>query len=216
LAARAALGGAKPAVITPDTVRAGGVEQLEAFTKLLQIPLHKARSATELKSRIGDTLSADITFIDTGGCNPFEVDDMRNLASLLDAGNIEPVLVMGAGGDAEESAEIARCFAVLGVQRILSTRLDIARRLGGLLAAAGRSGLAFTDFSNTPMVADGMGNLSPAQLAGLLLPPTARASTRGKTNTSSRGASSTTSPNTPPGKPAPTLAIPAKQVRRTG
>lgn len=174
LAARAALTNTRAAVITTDTVRAGGVEQLEAFTKLLGIPLQKARNTAELRARIEDSRNADIILIDTGGTNPFEVDDMRRQASLLEAGTIEPVLVMAAGGDAEESAEVARCFAVLGVQRLFPTRLDVARRLGGLLSAAGRSGIAFSDASNTPMVANGIITLGAQSLASLLLPPDAR------------------------------------------
>lgn len=170
LAARAALSGLKPAVITTDTVRAGGVEQLEAFTKLLQIPLMKARTASDLRARLGEITDADITLIDTGGCNPFEVDDMRQQASLMEGGSIEPILVMAAGGDAEESAEVARCFAVLGVQRLFPTRLDVARRMGGLLSAAGRAGIAFSDASNTPMVASGLVTLSAQSLSSLLLP----------------------------------------------
>jgi len=52
LAARAAMAGHTAAVITTDTQRAGGVEQLEAFTKLLNIPLLKARTGTELRARL--------------------------------------------------------------------------------------------------------------------------------------------------------------------
>lgn len=185
LAARAALTNTKAAVITTDTVRAGGVEQLEAFTKLLNIPLQKARNATELRARIEEARSADIILIDTGGTNPFELDDMRRQASLLEAGTIEPVLVMAAGGDAEESAEIARCFAVLGVQRLFPTRLDVARRLGGLISAVGRSGIAFSDASNTPMVANGIITLSAQSLATLLLPQEAVRKTISNRNTES-------------------------------
>ncbi len=169
LAARAAMAGHTAAVITTDTQRAGGVEQLEAFTKLLNIPLLKARTGTELRARLEDSRSADLILVDTGGTNPFDVDDMRRQSQLLEAGAIEPVLVMAAGGDAEESAEVARCFAVLGVQRIFPTRLDVARRLGGLLSAAGRAGLAFCDASNTPMVANGVVTLTAQSLSTLLL-----------------------------------------------
>lgn len=201
LAARAALSGLRPAVITTDTVRAGGVEQLEAFTKLLQIPLMKARTPADLRARLGEIADADLTLIDTGGCNPFEVDEMRGLASLIETGTIEPVLVMAAGGDAEESAEIARCFAVLGVQRIFPTRLDVARRLGGLLSAAGRAGIAFSEASNTPMVASGIVSLSAQSLATLLLPKKER---QKKTSANTRG-----------GAPTPPVNIP-KNLRQTG
>jgi flagellar biosynthesis protein FlhF len=180
LAARATLSGLKTAVITTDTIRAGGVEQLEAFTKLLQIPLQKARTSLELRSKLETLQNIDLILIDTGGCNPFDIDDMRAQAALLDSGNIDPILVMGAGGDAEECAEMARCFAVLGVQRLLPTRLDITRRMGGLLAATGRSGIAFSDASNTPKVADGIVSLSAQSLANMLLPASIRHKTARK------------------------------------
>jgi len=209
LAARAAMSDLKAAVITTDTVRAGGVEQLEAFTKLLQIPLQKARNQKELRAQLELARNADLILIDTGGCNPFDVDDMRAQATLLDAGTIEPVLVMAAGGDAEESAEIARCFAVLGVQRLFPTRLDIARRLGGLFSAAGRSGIAFSDASNTPMVAGGLVTLSAQSLATMLLPQANRSTTKPV----SRGAAQT-APTKPKMGGAP--VTPSSNTRRTG
>ena len=64
LAARAALAGLKVAVVTTDTVRAGGVEQLEAFTKLLQIPLMKARNPSDLRARLAEQPDADLTLIE--------------------------------------------------------------------------------------------------------------------------------------------------------
>jgi len=200
LAARATLTGLRASVITTDTVRAGGVEQLEAFTKLLQIQLQKVRSVKDLGTQLMQAQDSDLILIDTGGCNPFDVDDMRGLATLMDAGTtIEPVLVMAAGGDAEESGEIARCFGVLGVQRLLPTRLDVARRLGGLLCAAGRAGISFSDASNTPMVASGLVSLSAQSLTSLLMPQ-ARPAASGKV----RGANH----NAP--------ASPRKSLRRTG
>jgi len=170
LAARAAMAKLHPAVITCDTVRAGGVEQLEAFTKLLQIPLYKARKPEELQKHLAAVRGTDLVLIDTSGCNPFDIDDMQRISRFMEAGTIEPVLVMAAGGDAEESAEMARCFGVLGVQRIFPTRLDVARRMGGLLAAAGRGSLSFCDASNTPMVAGGVITLTPQSMVSLLMP----------------------------------------------
>jgi hypothetical protein len=55
-----------------------------------------------------------------------------------------PALVLPAGLDAEEAAETARAFQLLGCRHLVPTRLDAARRLGGVLAAAD-AGLAFTE-----------------------------------------------------------------------
>lgn len=55
LAARSAMGGLNTAVITTDTVRAGGVEQLQAFTRLMNIDLKKASTPNELKACLLET-----------------------------------------------------------------------------------------------------------------------------------------------------------------
>lgn len=170
LATRAVMNDLKVAVITTDTVRAGGVEQLAAFTKLLNIKLRRATNPQELRQVIDACSSADQIYIDTAGTNPFNAEEMRTLAKLMTAGNIEPLLAMPAGADADESGEIARAFATLGVTKMMATRLDIARRLGGLLGAAHSGGLIFADASNTPKVADGLIGMSPKRLAYLLMP----------------------------------------------
>jgi flagellar biosynthesis protein FlhF len=171
LAARYVMDGYKVGVITTDIVRAGGVEQLEAFTKLLKADLRRAKDDKELAAHIKDLHDkVDQIIIDTGGSNPYDVDDMRNLAKMINCANIEPILVLQSGLDADESAELARSYALLGVQRIMPTRLDLARRFGGLLAAAQKSGLAFTDASNTYKVANGLTDFNPQGLMQLFIP----------------------------------------------
>jgi flagellar biosynthesis protein FlhF len=170
IAARGALGGLKVGVITTDTIRAGGIEQLEAFTKLLRIDLRKASSREELAAALDRMEGMDQVVIDTAGANPFGRDDIAALAKLIGVGDIDPILVMPAGIDAEESGEIGRVFAAAGVNSLLASRVDIARRLGGLLSAAQQGQLAFTDAANTPKVADGLTPLSPRGLAKLLIP----------------------------------------------
>ncbi|PCH99186.1 MAG: GTPase, partial [Alphaproteobacteria bacterium] len=127
LATQAVMNDINVAVITTDTVRAGGVEQLQAFTKILKIPLQKAKTREELNSLLNQVQGHDLILIDTAGTNPHDPDDMARVARLADAGSIEPVLAMTAGVDAEESGEIARSFALLGVRRMICTRMDIAR-----------------------------------------------------------------------------------------
>ena len=183
-AARGVMNGLNIEVITTDTVRAGGVEQLQAFTKVLQIDLRKAKSAAELARTLKDLSDADQIIIDTTGFNPFDASEMKDLTKLIVTGDIEPVLVLPAGLDASESGEMARIFSALGVHRLLPTRVDIARRLGGLLAAAHQGSLSFSDISSTPQVADGLQPLSPRRLGNYFFPSavsTPRSTTRRKT-----------------------------------
>lgn len=170
MAARAAMNALKVGVISTDTVRAGGIEQLQSFTRLLRIPLQKAQSPRDLDSILRDMQGFHQIIIDTAGLNPFDKEDVKVLARFMGAGNIEPVMTLPAGGDADESGEMARVFSTLGAARLLPTRIDIARRLGGILAAAHQGHLALTDAGNTSKVADGLTTLDPQKLARLLMP----------------------------------------------
>lgn len=170
LATKAVMDGLRPAVITTDIQRAGGIEQLAAFLDILELPLHQAEDAKSLKTVLGQQRGASCVIIDTGGLNPFDAKEMKMLATLMAAGPMDAALVLPAGTDAEESAEMAMTFEILGVKRIIPTRLDFARRIGGILSAADRGGLAFSQASHTPKVADGILDVTPQAMAEILIP----------------------------------------------
>lgn len=169
-AAQAVIDGLDIGVISTDTLRAGGIEQLNAFTKLLDIKLKTVRSAADLKTALAELSSKDQILIDTPGINPFAPSDMTMLARLIAAGPIEPIMVLAAAGDATESGEMARIFSALGARRLVATRLDIARRLGGLLAAAQQGGMAFANASTSAGAADGFAPMTPRKLASFFFP----------------------------------------------
>lgn len=170
LAARARLSHRRVSAISIDTIRAGALEQLAAFTRILQIDLVKARDPRALRAALDDmTGYADLVFIDSPGLNPFNPQDMDYLQAMIEAADAEPILTLSAGGDAEEAEEIAEAFAAVGATRLLATRLDMTRRLGGVLGAADAGQLMLCDVSVEPNVATGLHTLIPASLAGLLL-----------------------------------------------
>lgn len=170
IAARGALSGNKISVITTDTVRAGGVEQLEAFTRLMKIDLKKAATPKDLKERLAEIKNPDQVIIDTAGVNPFDPESVKLLARLIGAAECDPILVIPAGMDADESGEIARVFATIGARAMIPTRVDVARRLGSLLSAAHHGGLSFAEVSNTAKVADGLSSMSAKRLTQMLMP----------------------------------------------
>jgi flagellar biosynthesis protein FlhF len=174
LAAERVMSGQRPAVFTTDTARAGGVEQLKAFLDILGIPLTVAPTAADLRAQLGDLPPDSQVIIDTGGLNPFDAHEMKELARMMHVQKMETALVLPGGIDAEESAEIAMTFEILGVTRLIPTRLDFARRLGGLLSAAERAALSFACASHTAQVANGILPLTADSLAGLLLPSAAK------------------------------------------
>lgn len=170
LAARATLGHRKVTVITTDTKRAGGVEQLSAFTRILGLDLKTADGVEALGEAIAANSDSDTIFIDSPGTNPFSDTEMEDLTEAIRISGAEPVLVLPAGGDAMEAADIAASFALLGAHRLLVTRLDMARRLGSILSAADAARMTFCNVSITPHVADGLSPINPVSLARLFMP----------------------------------------------
>lgn len=161
--------GRKVVAVTTDVRRAGGIEQLHAFTRILGVELITADDGDALADSVRAAAGA-LVIVDTAGTNPLNDGECRALGALIAAIDAEPVLVLAAGGDVAEQAETAAAFAPLAVRRLFATRLDVARRLGGLLAAADAAGLAFSDVSISPDVADGLAAINPVALARLLLP----------------------------------------------
>lgn len=155
-------------LISADATRAGGAEQLAALAAILEAPLKLAADARALGAAVASGVPGALMLVDTPAVDPFAPRDMAALAELALAASAEMVLVLAAGGDPLESADIAAAFAALGVQRMLATRLDLARRYGGLLAAASAP-LAFAGAGIAPAIADGLIALDAPTLAGLLL-----------------------------------------------
>lgn len=168
IAARARLAKRSVALITTDTLRTGAVQQFAGYADLLGIDPQVADTAEELQDAVAAAQGAALILIDSTGVNPFDETDMARLADFIVAASAEPLLVLPAGMDVDEAADMARAFARLGATRLLATRLDTARRLGGLLTAADAGKLRLCDVGIGPHLADGLCPLNPLALARLL------------------------------------------------
>jgi len=167
LAARAVLAGRSVAVITTDVGRAGGLEQLTTLLAPLRSTPRAADGVTALKHAVAEA-EADLVLIDTPGLNPFKPGDLGRISGLIEASGAEPVPVLAAGQGVADCADIAETYGALGASRMLATKLDATRRLGGVLAAAA-SGLALAEGGIGPTIGRGLSPLSAAGLARLLL-----------------------------------------------
>ena len=173
LTARSALKNRRVGVITCDNLRAGATEQLAAFTRILEIELVSARGPDSLRKAVESTHGHfDVVFIDSPGLNPFKQTDLEFLTALIEAGNVEPILVLAAGGDSIEAAEIGEAFGGIGATRLLATRLDTTRRLGSIMAAADAAPLMFCDVSASPHVVNGVTSISAGTMARMIIPQT--------------------------------------------
>jgi flagellar biosynthesis protein FlhF len=165
LAAQIVMQGGKVHLITTDTQRAGGVEQLAAFAKVLSVPLEVAGSKAELRDLLDSYDENDRVIIDTGGCNPYQFQELKSLGELARQPGVEPVLVCAAGSDPQEAMEYAGVFSFLDIRRTIVTRMDCARYYGSVVALAMAGDLAFSHVTHSPRAMGDMEQLTPEKLA---------------------------------------------------
>jgi flagellar biosynthesis protein FlhF len=168
LAARAKVNNWPATAITCDLAKAGAVEQLATYAKALEIPAYRAKDAATLRRAV--ERSEGMILVDTIGTNPLLQGDLAQLRELVAAVNGDLVLVMAAGGDVNESAELAAAYAEAGATRLIATKVDLTRRYGGILAAAEAGRLAFAGFGTSPQIASGLAAPRPDRLCRLFLP----------------------------------------------
>jgi flagellar biosynthesis protein FlhF len=164
LATRLVLAGHTPMLISADGERAGAVEQLLAFTRLLGLGVVAAAHPAALQRALARRAPAAPTLIDTAGIDPFDPAQRDHIAGLARVAEAKIALVLPAGLHPEEAGEIAAAFAAAGTDLLIVTRMDHARRLGGVLAAAA-AGLALAEAGIGASAAEGLVPLTADFLA---------------------------------------------------
>ncbi len=173
LAAESLLFGHRVRLITTDSWKSGGIQQLETYAQHMKLPLAVADSPDRLQRLAGDAIRTtgaarvDLVLIDSFGINPFDMQELEQLVSYLKALPVDPLLVLPAGMDPAEAADVARIFAEIGARRLIMTRLDGVRRLAAVLTAARSGQLALAGWSASPYLADAIVPPSPYRLAEL-------------------------------------------------
>lgn len=168
LAASARLHQRSIRLITTDTVKSGGVAQLDHFAQIMRLSVQTAETPDELKAVLKTDRHWDLSIIDTSGVNPFDMDDLAQSLKFIKASQAEPILVMPSGLNAYDAQEMAKVFASMGGRRFIATKMDASRRYGSVVAAARRGYLSLAAYSRTPFIAEGLESASSMGLARLL------------------------------------------------
>jgi len=171
LTTRLVLSGAAPLVITTDGQRAGAIEQLAAFTRLLGVPLLVASHPVSLARALLQRSDGAPVLIDTAGSDPRGTAQAEELRGLATTAGAHVALVLPAGLDPGEAADLAVAYVGCGATSLIATRLDLARRLGSVIAAAAASRLSLAEAGIGAGAADGLVPLTPSLLATMLSRP---------------------------------------------
>jgi flagellar biosynthesis protein FlhF len=172
LAARARLDlGRTVGVISLDVFRVGAAEQWQRYARLIGLNFHLARDGADFARALG-SLETDLVLVDTAGISPGMGSHQPLIDGLERTGHNDAhvLLVVPAwlrGNDVEAVVDTYRSPAPTS---IVATKLDEARRVGGLLHASLPTRTPFSYFCAGPRVPEDLNDASPEGLLGRLLP----------------------------------------------
>lgn len=170
LAAARYMSGERISIVNADLDTAGAPERVAAFAAALGATLHDATSPYDIARAVAAAAPGVLTLVDTSGRAPADLDDVNELAAEI-AATGDAALVLSAAIAPAEAAELAECFSAAGARHLVMTQLDIARRIGALLAAADAGDLVIAGVSLGRKVGDGLQPLTAESLAKLILAP---------------------------------------------
>lgn len=150
--------GARTGLLTIDTYRVGGMEQLATYAELADIPFEVVYDAREIDSAMQRLSSCDVIIIDTPGRSPAAAELNERWRTLLDAfGPDEIHLVLPASLRPDLAADIAQSYAPSrthrGASHVLLSKMDEVPRESGItdmVLALGMPSRWITDGQDVP------------------------------------------------------------------
>jgi flagellar biosynthesis protein FlhF len=172
LATRALAVGYEALLISVDSERCGGAEQLHAMADRLGTPFETATTLQDLSRLTKKARQAgQCVFVDAASASPMQPSDMRATQRLVQEVGLEPILCMPADLRYEDLEDLGLAFAEIGTKRAIATRFDLTKRRASALFALHKADIALAQISATPFITGGIVLASAHRLAALLLEP---------------------------------------------
>ena len=122
------------ALVTTDTVRVGGREQLHSYGRQLGIAVHEADGDVSLAHTLGKLRDYKLVLIDTAGLGQRDKNLVAQLNWLHAAGQVHTLLVLPANSHYSDLDEVVRRFKGANPHGVILTKIDETGRLGSALS----------------------------------------------------------------------------------
>ena len=138
---RGMFGAARTGLLTLDTYRVGGMEQLATYAELADVPFEVVYDAREVDAAMKRLSSCDVVIIDTPGRSPAASELTERWRSLLDVLHPDEVhLVLPASLRPDLAIDVARAYRAsrthCGATHLLLSKVDEVPRESGVTELA--------------------------------------------------------------------------------
>ncbi len=156
-----------PLIIACDHT-AGSFAKLSALLQPYNIPIIQGSTSEILADAVQHREPGQPILVDLPGICVYSPGSMAKMLQRVERVGATLSLVLPAGLDAEESADIGYAFAQRGATTMVASKMDQAGRVGGIIAAAA-CGLTLTYGSCSSSIVGGLVPLNASVLANRLL-----------------------------------------------
>jgi flagellar biosynthesis protein FlhF len=160
-------------LVTVDTHRVGGAEQLAGFAKLFRVPMTAAATPTEFKEALYKLRSKEHVLIDTAGCGAKETAKLEELNHLLaDTEDIERTLLLPASGNTQDLQRMHKAFSNIGLSSIGITKTDETCYFGPCVNVLLQIGLPLSLLGTGQQIPDDLTPATAGRIISLLIKAT--------------------------------------------
>lgn len=152
------------ALVTTDTVRVGGREQLHGYGRELGIAVHEADSEAGLLQLLQRLQDYRLVLIDTAGMSQRDRALAAQLHWLRAARQARSLLVLPANTHFSDLDEVVRRFQAARPQGVVLTKLDETSRLGSALSVVADHELPLTWTTDGQRIPEDLSRANAARL----------------------------------------------------
>lgn len=136
------------ALLTTDSYRIAGHDQLRIYGKILGVPVHAIRDVEDLKGTLADLGTRKTVLIDTIGMSQRDRLVAEQGALLNGGGQVKRLLLLNATANAATLDEVIAAYAPNGVHGCIITKVDESASVATALDGAIRHRLAIHYVTN--------------------------------------------------------------------
>ena len=140
----------KVGVVTLDSFRVGAIEQLQAYTNIMRLPLEVVKKPEDLVESLLRLKDCNYIFIDTAGSSQYDVDKIEQINEFqkkVDELPIEKILVLPANVKQSDLMDIYANYSRLNIDYLTFTKLDETKSFGNLISFAHKTKKSITYIS---------------------------------------------------------------------
>ncbi|PHO09999.1 MULTISPECIES: flagellar biosynthesis protein FlhF [Malaciobacter] len=140
----------KVGIVTLDSFRVGAIEQLQAYTNIMRLPLEIVKNPEDLIEALLRLKDCNYIFIDTAGSSQYDVDKIELIneyQNRIEELPIEKILVLPANVKQSDLIDIYANYSRLNIDYLTFTKLDETRSFGNLISFAHKTKKSITYFS---------------------------------------------------------------------